>query len=110
MIRTTLPAFVLALAAAASTSALALPHATGLHRNPPVPDTRIRVSVYNKGIMFRDVKIGGRVFTVLPHQAILVKAPAGTGVYAASPGATHRPGDLLFAITPDEQNKTIDIN
>ena len=106
----TLFALVLALGATASTSAFALPH-IGLHRHPSTEkDGRVTVHVRNTAGMFRDVKIGDRVYTVLAYQALRITAPAGTQVFAASPGATYNKGDLLFAINPQMENAIVSIN
>jgi len=37
----------------------------------------------------------------------MIKAPAGTRVYAAGPMSNHRAGDLLFTITPQSNDTTI---
>lgn len=106
----TLFALVLAFGATASTSAYALPHIE-LHRHPSTEkDGRVTVHVRNTATMFRDVKIGDKVYTVLSHHALTVTAPAGTEVFAASPGATYRKGDLLFAINPQMGNAIVSIN
>ena len=106
----TLFALVLAFGATASTSAFALPH-IGLHRHPSTEkDGRVTVHVRNTAAMFRDVKIGDKVYTLLAYQALTVTAPAGTQVFAASPGATYRKGELLFAINPQMQNAIVSID
>ena len=113
MIRTRIVALTLALAATASTSAYALPHFFGLHRHLAASrqlDTRVNLYLYNKGPMFRDVKVDGQVYTVLPHQTLTIKAPAGTAIYTESTGGLHRKGDLLFAVDPRMQNATLSID
>jgi hypothetical protein len=114
MIRNKFVALTLALASVASvsTSAYAFPH-FGLHRNPETAqtqDTRISVVVHNKSSWFRDVKVGDRVYTVMPHASLEIKAPVGTPVYTETTGARHTKGDLLFAVKPELQNKTISID
>jgi hypothetical protein len=94
-------ALVLALGVTASTSAHALPHFFGVHRHPgdaQSQDSRVTVHISNKGDIFRDIKVGGHVYTVWPHQMLTIKAPAGTAVYTESTGSLHRKGDLLFAV------------
>ena len=112
MIRTRIVALTLALAATASTSAYALPHFTGLHRHPAASqqDARVNIHLYNRAPMFRDVKVEGKVYTVLPHQTLTIKAPAGTAIYTESTGGLHRKGDLLFAVDPRMQNATLSID
>src|SRR5450755_4570124 len=56
-------------------------------------DTRITVGVGNHSAMFRDVRVGGRVYTVLPNHGLTIKAPVGTQVYAVSNSLSHRAGD-----------------
>jgi len=73
-------------------------------------DTRISLQVYNKGFIFQDVKVAGKIYTVLPHQWLGIKAPAGTEVYTESTSFEHRKGDLLFAVTPEMKGATISIN
>jgi hypothetical protein len=103
-------ALVLGLGAAATTSAYALPH-LGVHRHPASQkDERVTVHLRNKATFFRDVKIGDKVYTVLANHGLTIKAPAGTQIFAASPGVTYRKGDLLFAINPHMENATVSIN
>ena len=105
--------FVLALlfGAAASIPAAALPHFTGMHRHPGAnaQDARVALSIYNASEHFRDVKIDGHVYTVLPHQGLAVKAPEGTAVYTETTGAMHRKGDMLFAVSQTMQHSTVSI-
>ena len=103
-------ALVLGAAAFTSTSAYALPH-FGVHRHPSDGnDTRVSMVIHNKGSFFRDVKIDGHMYTLLPDQSLAVKAPEGTVVYAGSTGALHRRGDLLFAVSRTMDHKTVTIN
>lgn len=106
----TLFALILTLGATASTSAYALPH-IDVHRHPTVrKDGRVMVHVRNTATFFRDVKIGDKVYTVQPYQGLTITAPAGTQVFAASPGTTYQKGDLLFSINPQMQNAIVSIN
>ena len=68
------------------------------------------VHLTNDGLMFKDVKVDGHVYTVLPNHMIVIKAPVGTPVYAESTGGLHKKGDLLFAISPEMQNKFVKTN
>jgi hypothetical protein len=93
-----------------TTSAYALPH-FGMHRHPASErDERVTVHLRNKGTFFRDVKIGDKVYTVLANHALTITAPAGTQIFAASPGVTYRKGDVIFAINPNMENKIVSIN
>jgi hypothetical protein len=83
-----------------------------LHLHPTVSnsqDTRISVQVFNKGVGLQDLKVDGHIYTVLSHESLTIKAPAGTAVFAASPGYLHRKGDLLFAVTPEMKDAKISI-
>jgi hypothetical protein len=71
------------------------------------PDTRLFVQVHNAGLVMEDVKVGGRVYTMHSDGWLQIKAPAGTPVYAASEVFGRRKGDLLFAVTPKVNNKTV---
>jgi len=84
-----------------------------LHMHPKAAQTgeaRIVVTVYNRGALFQDVKVDGKVYTVLPHQALEIKAPNGTPVYANSTGAGYNKGDLLFSINPSMKGATVSFN
>ena len=104
-------ALVLAVGATASTSAYALPH-FGIHRHPGAQqnDGRITIQVTNKAHFFRDIKVDGHVYTVLPDQLLTIKAPAGTAIYADSTGGLHHKGDLLFQVNKNMQGATVTIN
>jgi hypothetical protein len=79
-------------------------------RSTQAQDTRVDLEIYNKGYVFQDVKVAGKVYTVLPHSALKIKAPAGTEVYSESTGFGHHKGDLLFAVTPGMKGATISID
>jgi len=104
---------VLILAGAIAPAASASPIGRLFHLHPRAAqtrDTRISLQVYNKGFIFQDVKVAGKIYTVLPHQWLGIKAPAGTEVYTESTSFEHRKGDLLFAVTPEMKGATISIN
>ena len=68
-------------------------------RAPHTKDTRVSVTLVNKSSVFRDVKIGGHSYTVLPNELLAVKAPAGTVVYAASSFGDYHRGDIMVELT-----------
>ncbi len=112
IVATRIVALVLALGATASTSAYALPH-FGLHRHPSasqIPDSRVTVRIANKGPLFRDIKVDGHVYTILPNKFITITAPAGTSVYTESTGGLHHKGDLLFEVVPQLRGAIVSIN
>lgn len=81
-------------------------HVTGAQ----IMDARITVQVYNQAPLFRDVKVDGHVYTLMPRHGLSIKAPVGTPVYAASTGFGHRKGELLFTVTPKTKDTTFFIN
>jgi len=105
---------ILAIAAAvAPVNANAWPLGKVFHIHPAterIQDARITVELINKGIISQDVKVDGRIYTVMPHEGLTIKAPAGTPVYAASMGLGHRSGDLLVAVTPETKGRIIYFN
>jgi hypothetical protein len=57
-------------------------------------------TIYNNTYAYQEFKINGITHVVPSHFNLLVKAPAGTEIYAASKiGDTPR-GSLLFTVTP----------
>jgi hypothetical protein len=73
-------------------------------------DTRIFVTLVNKSVTFRDLTIDGHSYTMLPHDLLTVKAPAGTVVYAGSAFGRYRRGDALVALTPSMDHSRVAIN
>jgi hypothetical protein len=70
---------------------------------------RVYVTLVNKGSWFRDVKINGRIYTVLPGELLAVKAPVGTTVYAASSFGRYHAGDLILELTPSVDHNRVSI-
>jgi hypothetical protein len=102
---------VLILAGALAPAANASPVGMLVHFHPQqAQDTRITIRVYNKGAIFQDVKVAGKIYTVLPHERLVIKAEPGTEVYSESTGFGHRKGELLFAVKPEMKDTTISIN
>jgi hypothetical protein len=106
-------AIFLAAGAFAPSVANAWPLGHSLHLHPQTAkttDTRVSLRVYNKAEIFQDVKIADKVYTVMPHQYLAIKAPAGTAVYAESTGFGHRKGELLFAVNQSLKGGTVQID
>ncbi len=79
-------------------------------RPPHAKDARVFITLVNKSVVFRDVKIDGHTYTLRPNDLLTVKGPVGTVVYAASGfGKVHR-GDALVALTPSMDHSRVDIN
>ena len=110
VLATSFAAFAFA-AVIAPSSAHALPHVR-VHRHPVAAqqDSRVTVHLFNPNIVPREVAIDGRTFAIAPHQVLSIKAPAGTNIYAGNDGKLHRKGDLLLAVDPQLQEKTLSIN
>ena len=81
-----------------------------LHPRAPSDGNAVYVSVYNSSFSFRDLQIAGHVYTVRAHSWVTIKAPVGTTVYAASPGATYHRGDAMFVIAPNLSDQRISLN
>lgn len=73
-------------------------------------DTRVFITLVNKSVVFRDVKIDGHVYTLQPHDLLTVKGPAGTCVYAASTFGKYHRGDTLVSLTPSLDHSRVSIN
>jgi hypothetical protein len=83
-----------------------------LHLHPGsahAADGRITVVLFNNSAMFREVKIDGRNYTVLPRHAISVTASLGTQVISAGPGNA-RPGEVLVTLDRSVKDATIYLN
>ena len=73
-------------------------------------DTRITFQLVNKGGLVKQVKVAGRIYTLMPHGALSITAPAGTEVFAIRKGLGHRVGDLLFTVTPSLKDDALSID
>jgi hypothetical protein len=85
-------------------------HLVHMHPRSAQPDNRISIVLSNTSVGFRDVKIGGQVYTVQAHRTMDVKAPAGTVIYAVSPELSYRRGDAIVELTPQLDHKTVTLN
>jgi hypothetical protein len=103
MIYTSLAVAVLS----ASTAVSPLSKLVHFHPHSTQPDTRISVTLHNNAPIFQDVKIDGRSYTILAHQGLTVKAPAGTMIYADSATTGHHRGDVLVEISSTVKDQTI---
>jgi hypothetical protein len=98
------------LAVLALSASAALPFQSPVHLHPKMPDTRISVTLYNKAISFCDVKVADRIYTVMPHHTLDIKAPAGTIVYASSRTLEHKRGDAILEIKPELDKQLVNID
>lgn len=103
-IRTIFIALTLTAAAAlapANVNAEPLPNIFHSRSQPAATKiARYTFTLFNDTYMSQEFKINGKTHTVLPHYDLIVKAPAGTEVYAASRIGSHPRGSLLFTVTP----------
>jgi hypothetical protein len=104
----TLAAIVL-VATLTPAAAYAFPLGKALHLHPKdsAPDGRVTIQVRNEAPMFRDIKIEGRTYTILPHRGVLVTAPAGTQIFAASTAFGLHRGDLIATVASATENETL---
>jgi hypothetical protein len=97
------------LALSASTVVSPWPKLGHFHPHSVQPDTRISVTLHNDSINFQDIEVDGRSYTILAHQGLNIKAPAGTVIYADSLSANHRRGDVLLEISSQVKDRTFDL-
>ena len=99
---------VLALSASAAVNPFT--HVVHMHPKAAQPDTRVSVVLYNSSVGFRDVKIDGHVYTVLSHNKLTIKAPAGTVIYADSRTPTYHRGDVMLEVTPQLDHQKVNLD
>ncbi len=100
---------LLLFAGTAPLQAQLLPHVHHVHATFAAADSRLTVTVRNEAEHFRDVRIAGHVYTVMPNHILIVTAPAGTLIYAASNmSPQHSKGSVLASVEPGQD--TIRIN
>lgn len=113
-IRTIFIALALTAAAAlAPANANAAPLLNIFHSQFQPPTTRIArytFTLFNNTYIFQEFKINGITHTVLPHYGLIIKASAGTEVYAATKIGSHPRGTLLFTVTPQYDGRQIVFN
>lgn len=103
-------ALLLLASATASAPANAWPLGKLLHLHPNAAqpeDNRIAFHLTNQDGFLQQVRVDGRVYTIVPHGSLVVKAVSGTEIHAVTAGIKHHAGDLLVAVTPKTQDQTI---
>jgi hypothetical protein len=106
-------ALLLLFGAIAPTAANAWPLGKFLHLYPVASqdqDARITIHLCNRSGLVQQIKVGGCVHTMLPNDSLMIKAPEGTEVFAASNGGKHRKGDILVAMTADRNYGVVTLN
>ncbi len=98
---------VLAMSASAAVSPLSrLVH---LHARSVQPDKRISLVLYNSSPNFQDVAINGRTYTINSHHDLLVTAPAGTMIFAASNTGQHHRGELISEMKVNRRAEKLEL-
>ncbi len=97
------------IALSASTAVSPLSKLVHLHMHTPQTDSRISLTLHNTTPYFQDVAINGRTYTINGHQGLVIKAPAGTKIYAASSMGQHHRGELISELGTELSEKEIDL-
>jgi hypothetical protein len=104
--RTTLIALALTLVPAlAPVAALAAPNA-----NAQQQQSVYTLTINNNTGSRQELQVAGKTYSVPARYNLIVTAVAGTGVYAASTIGSHPGGSLIHALTPQDDNNTLDLN
>jgi hypothetical protein len=104
-------AVLIVAGAIAPVAANAWPLGKGSHLHPAEgKDAQVAVMVHNRGKAAQDLKVDGQIYTVQPNASVTIKAPVGTQVFAATPGAGYQSGDVLFSVTPQLKGTTVSFN
>ena len=70
---------------------------------------RAVLTLTNPNNFFRDVKVASHVYTVLPHQELVISAPVGTQVFTASTMfRNHAKNALLAKVAPGKNTIAVD--
>jgi hypothetical protein len=102
---------LLGAAAPAHSASWPLGHMLPLHPGANAQnDPRVTVQIYNRGGLVQQVRVAGRIYTLMPYNRLTLKAPQGTEAVALSKGFKHRKGDVLFAFTNDRNNDTVTLD
>jgi len=96
-------------ALALSASAAASPFTHLVHKHPHLRDTRVSITLRNLSPMFRDVQIDGHVYTIQANDALLVKGPAGTAIYAAGPIGELRRGQVVTQLDAAHNQAVVEL-
>jgi hypothetical protein len=83
-----------------------------LHMHPHAAqpeDTRIFFHLANRDGFVQQIRVDGRIYTIVPHGSLDIKAANGTEVYALSSGIKHHAGDLVATANPNLQDRTVSI-
>lgn len=98
---------VLALSASAVLSPLS--NLIHLHVRSVRLDKRISLILHNTSPSFQDVAINGYSYTIPSHHELLVKAPVGTRIFAASSTGLHHRGELIAEVGTRQEAQAIEL-
>jgi hypothetical protein len=77
-----------------------------LHPHPAITQAaRYNFTISNHTYAYQEFKVNGVTYAVPSHFDLLVTAPAGTEIYAASKMGSYDRGSLLFTITPKDNDQ-----
>jgi hypothetical protein len=106
--RTTLIALALTLVPAlAPVAALAAPNGNA---NAQQQQSVYTLTINNNTGSRQKLQVAGKTYSVPARYNLIVTAVAGTGVYAASTIGSRPSGSLIHALTPQDDNNTLDLN
>lgn len=96
---------------AMSASAVIFPLSNRMHLHPQneKKDTRVSLTLRNSTPFFQDVQIAGKSYTIFGNHTLLVKAPVGTRIIAASSTYGHHRGDVLAEVSPEKNNTLLEL-
>ncbi len=81
-----------------------------VHLDKATPsDQRVEFTLNNIGHCFADLKIDGKTYTVLADHTLLIKAPAGTVIYAANRFDDFRRGDAVLTVNASLKESRLDL-
>jgi len=98
------------LAMSASAAVPPFSHLVHMHPHTKPVDNRINVTLYNQSPSFCELTVDGKTYTVMSHERLYIKAPAGTVVYAATSLPFTKRGAEVLELTDKVDNQKINID
>jgi len=78
------------------------------HLHPQTSESRISFVIYNQTYRDYSIRIAGRLYKVEQRRGLVVTAPVGTQIFAASDMRSAKNGSMLHEVTPaDESHKIV---
>lgn len=98
------------VAAATGGHALSIASMLHLHQHlATASNTKANLTLVNPNFEFRDVQVNNKVYTIRPHENLVISAPVGTPVFAASGMfRNHAKGALLAQVESGERTLAVD--